>query len=453
MKRKNDEIDKEVFGNIFSDLMRDQNSIDDVRKKGTPTPSSTKKTAASNVKVPIHKETDIISDLGRKVIQSEQKLFEISMALKETLKENEKLKAENENLRNGKIPFELQNINCKNCKLKETEYEKLKSYTKELQECIKENGFILLKDVPFENENYTILNKKTKNESSGINSNKGISLCRDNLPKEIDIDVIEKRIEEMNFLIYKAGSSKFEKENNSDKIFKLKQIKELKIVFYKNGMLIENYRFYEFSSEEGKQILSDIVDGYTPYIFIKDYPNGVPLKLIKSLNDNFSEQDDKNNKNDLNKVNYKKDKLSKDEFLNLLPKQVVRDGEVINLRENLERFFVVKKDNEKFYNEKDNEYSLLFDNSELDSVCKLKIQIGILDRIININIPKKEKIIKVFEFIKNLVNSNSASKINSIESFGLCSTYPFKQFLNDEVKDLGELGFFPSQFLIFKQNN
>ena len=55
----------------------------------------------------------------------------------------------------------------------------------------------------------------------------------------------------MNFLIYKDGSSKFEKENNSDKIFKLKQIKELKIVFYKNGMLIENYRFYEFSSEEG----------------------------------------------------------------------------------------------------------------------------------------------------------------------------------------------------------
>jgi hypothetical protein len=450
MKNKKDKsIDKEMFGNVFNDLMRDEKSLEFSSKKNT---SNKKKNVPNLGKVGLEKETNIISDLGKKLIQNEQKLFEMSIAFKELMKENERLKADNDNLRKGKIPLEVINSECPNCKTKEAEYEKLKEYTKELQECIKDNGFILLKDIPFENENYNIVGKKNKKEAR-INEDKSISICKDNLPKEIDINVIEKRVEEMNYLTYKEGNSKFEKDNNEG-IYKLKQIKELKMVFYKNGVLIENYKFYEYVSQEGKQILNDIIDGYIPFIFLKDYPDGVPLKVVKNLNENFSEKEENKKSGDMNKVNYKKDKLSKEEFLNMLPKTVVREGEVINLRENFERFFVVKNDNDKYYNEKDNEYFLTDLNKiETNNICKLKIQIGILDKIVTLNIHKNEKIKKVFEFIVSLVNSLSSIKIKMIDTYALCTTYPFKQFLLNENKDMTELGFFPSQFLIFKQNN
>ena len=55
------------------------------------------------------------------------------------------------------------------------------------------------------------------------------------LPRTIDIKTIIRRIDEMNSLIYEneGPNSKFETEDG--KIFKLKQIKELLISFYKNG--------------------------------------------------------------------------------------------------------------------------------------------------------------------------------------------------------------------------
>jgi len=109
----------------------------------------------------------------------------------------------------------------------------------------------------------------------------------------------------MNQIALNEGS-KFEKDKDSN-ICHLKQIPELKMLFYKNGILIEDYAFYYYSSEEALDIMDDIKDGYCPYIFKDKYPNCLSIKVIKKLEDTFNEKEyEQNNSKDLNHINFKK---------------------------------------------------------------------------------------------------------------------------------------------------
>lgn len=162
------------------------------------------------------------------------------------------------------------------------------------------------------------------------------------LPKEIDITIITRRIEELNMLIIKDNDhADFELDKN-DNMYKLKHRKEIKIGFYKNGIAIENFPFYEFNSIESQKILSDILDGYSPYILKSKYPKGVLMQVQNKLNVDF----DINKNYYANTVNSniqglfdikcsEKKKLSKDEFLNRLPNSILKDGKVYNIREDI----------------------------------------------------------------------------------------------------------------------
>ena len=240
---------------------------------------------------------------------------------------------------------------------------------------------------------------------------------------------------------------------DSDKVFRLKHLRqELKICFYLNGLIIENYKFYPYNSLEGKNILKDLLDGYTPYILKDDYPNGVILKQENNL---LSEYKPNNtNTKGINDTNINK-KLSAVEFLNKLPEKVVKDGKVFNIREEIEKHLVVKRNNDEYY---ENDEIYLFDKSSIneENICKLKIQILMIDKVITINILKDEKISELFNFLKKTINSKidiQFSKIKDIQTYILYSTYPFKIYSYDENKTIFELGLFPSYFLIFEQKS
>ena len=97
--------------------------------------------------------------------------------------------------------------------------------------------------------------------------------------------------------------------------------------------------FYPYYSRQAQSVLSDILDGYFPYDLKEKYPDGVPLKPIDMVDETYNNQlrQDPRFKQlaDLDGLN----PMSKQEFLNQFPKQIVKDGNIIPIREELEKKF------------------------------------------------------------------------------------------------------------------
>ena len=68
---------------------------------------------------------------------------------------------------------------------------------------------------------------------------------RNKLPAEIDTEVLTRRIEELNFIAEKQRIVK-----NKDGQHQFLEVHELKIFFYKNGLMIDGFPFYPYHSRE-----------------------------------------------------------------------------------------------------------------------------------------------------------------------------------------------------------
>lgn len=69
---------------------------------------------------------------------------------------------------------------------------------------------------------------------------------RNNLPAEIDTEILTKRIEELNFI---AEKQRIVKNQNGQHQFV--SLTEVKIFFYKNGLMIDGgFPFYPYHSKE-----------------------------------------------------------------------------------------------------------------------------------------------------------------------------------------------------------
>ena len=103
------------------------------------------------------------------------------------------------------------------------------------------------------------------------------------MPKEIDTEVLTRRIEELNFI---AETERIVKNRDGQHFFKV--LDEVKIYFYKNGLQIEGgFAFSPYHSKEAQSILSDILDGYFPYDLKTKYPEGVPLRPVDLTDEMF----------------------------------------------------------------------------------------------------------------------------------------------------------------------
>jgi len=68
---------------------------------------------------------------------------------------------------------------------------------------------------------------------------------RNNLPAEIDTEVLTRRIEELNFIAEKQRVVK-----NKDGHHQFKKHDEVQIFFFKNGLIIKGFPFYPYHSKE-----------------------------------------------------------------------------------------------------------------------------------------------------------------------------------------------------------
>ena len=133
------------------------------------------------------------------------------------------------------------------------------------------------------------------------------------LPKEIDTEVLTKRIEELNFIAEK------QRVINNNGISHFKKHDGIMIFFFKNGLIIKGFPFYHYASKEAQSVLSDILDGFFPWDLKKKYPDGVPLKPVDCTDEDYNPDSIKTNPKFANLGDLEKDAgpggMSKDEFL------------------------------------------------------------------------------------------------------------------------------------------
>lgn len=248
------------------------------------------------------------------------------------------------------------------------------------------------------------------------------------IPREIDVAVLTRRIEEINMLIIKDNDHANFELDKLQNVYKLTHRKEIKIGFYKNGIAIENYPFYEYSSIESQKILSDILDGFTPYILKEKFPKGALLQVLNKVNcfydadnelnftknNNFSGNSNPQGLFDI-KCSEPNKKLSKEEFLYKLPKNILKDGRIYNIREDISNILSggkeYKKLNELIFSKEESDL-----NQNLQKANFMEIIDYSDDNIDEINIYElgklKEDYLSEIKVKKDLVNDNNLDILN-----------------------------------------
>ena len=471
----------DIYSNICNELnlgiKSDKKLMKQIESNQSQNQKNTPRITNSNKKT----DDDLIFSMTKRLNLVEQNLKDANYKLKQKDEEILKLKQKIKELEKNKSNQNEEEDFCENCIKMNKIIEHQNEYITKLYNFMNENGILISKsavDPKSQEEIQTKLksleyelNKlnidKGEDETSEIDKSTSSAYDKSLLPKTIDIKVLARRIEEMNAIIYEEQGSNAEFESEDGKIFKLKQKKEILISFYKNGLIIEGYQFFPYESEPSQKIIQDIIDGYSPYILRERYPHGVLMKVENHVKIVYEPNKINNIDKNIKDLKDPKEKkyMSPKEFVNIFPNKVIKNGNILNIKEDMEKVLGIKLNNN---NEKNSEsekeetdfnlYDIKNTRIKQEDLCKLKIKVVTVDKTINVNIPKNRHINELFDFIKNYVNENLKKvslslKINNINDYGFIMTFPFKilRYENNVNKEntLEKCGLFPSLFITF----
>ena len=141
--------------------------------------------------------------------------------------------------------------------------------------------------------------------------------------------------------------------------------------------------------------------------------------------------------------------MSKQEFLNQFPKQVIKDGNIIPIREELEKKFQetngqidVNKLNSNEPIEVETHVNV--DEVEAGNVVSLRVRTETGKRNVIVKMLATDKISQVYEYVLPYIESTDGTQSE------LRTNFPNKAYARDDVKTLKELGLAPSSALIIK---
>jgi hypothetical protein len=181
-----------------------------------------------------------------------------------------------------------------------------------------------------------------------------------------DYDLIIKNINDLNSLTdynepkivdFKQNAAKFETQHES-----------IKLTLFLNGISLFNGPFRSFNDALTQKFCIDIMDGYFPSELQEKYPDGVFINLIDKRNVAFvdpkkgSSNGLKNIQTQLNGTKHstififrvskmkiifvEENPLTLNQFLDQLPNSVIRDGKVIDIRNDLSHLLTKNKPDE-----------------------------------------------------------------------------------------------------------
>ncbi|XP_074832436.1 UBX domain-containing protein 11 isoform X3 [Carettochelys insculpta] len=180
--------------------------------------------------------------------------------------------------------------------------------------------------------------KKQENQPAGALWKPGDSTVS-NYP--INFDLILENLKDLNVL---AGEGVSQIEHTAGGA-RLRQPEAISLTFYQNGIIMFNGPFRSYDEPSTQQFLQDIVDGYFPSELQSRYPEGIPFQVTdkrdvffreRQLSENFPGQGQVVGHLRSSEVKETSEvpgpKLSLEQFLNKLPKSLVRDAKVIDIR-------------------------------------------------------------------------------------------------------------------------
>jgi len=97
---------------------------------------------------------------------------------------------------------------------------------------------------------------------------------------------------------------------------------KINVTIYQNGLLVKRGPFRECGSSTYNSFVKDIMDGYFPSEFKHEHPDGLLINVIDKQNKPFSEKESD-------------EKMNSDQFLRRLPKTVVRNGNLVSVRDDI----------------------------------------------------------------------------------------------------------------------
>eukprot|EP00344_Euplotes_crassus_P008057 CAMPEP_0196998096 /NCGR_PEP_ID=MMETSP1380-20130617/3562_1 /TAXON_ID=5936 /ORGANISM="Euplotes crassus, Strain CT5" /LENGTH=468 /DNA_ID=CAMNT_0042414541 /DNA_START=8 /DNA_END=1414 /DNA_ORIENTATION=+ len=270
---------------------------------------------------------------------------------------------------------------------------------------------------------------------------------RNSLPSEIDTEILSRRIEELNFIAEKN------KLVETDGAFKFKKHDEFPIWFFKNGLVLRGFPFYPYYSKEAQSVLSDILDGYFPYDLKKLYPEGVPLKPIDRVGEVYNPNEEKKEKQYKQVQDFDSEpvtSISKKEFLDRFPKNVIKNGKIIPIRDELEKKFkeTKKLDLSKLNTNEPIEIETHVIESETDGVeydkseivsLRIRTETGKRNLLLKLLVTDTMNII--YEYIQPYLEDGT-SKVE------IRSNFPRKTYEKEGAENLKQLGLFPSAALV-----
>ena len=164
----------------------------------------------------------------------------------------------------------------------------------------------------------------------------------------------------------------------------------------------------------------------------KQYPEGVPLEPVDCTDDTYTDEWAKNNTNPKFKMlqDMQKDgakPMSKDEFLKQFPKNVINKGDIVPIREELEKKFkkTGKIDVSKLNNnepiEAPTEVALNADKYDASEIVTLRIRTETGKRTIIVKLLKTDKMDMLYDYVTPYIEFDD-------KAFELRSKFPNRAF-------------------------
>ena len=171
-------------------------------------------------------------------------------------------------------------------------------------------------------------------------------------PFEYNIGVLTEKVQELNYM---AGDGTKETVVGKHGERRLQEAEPLPLAVYRDGILLKEGPFRGFAEDRSaRAFVVDILDGYFPYELKDHYPDGVPFLLIDKSGEDYRKafkafsgqgrglRDGGGGAEGATTVHdagwshaARGNAVGREAFLNRLPKNVIRGGRVISIREDI----------------------------------------------------------------------------------------------------------------------
>ncbi|XP_041439840.1 UBX domain-containing protein 11 isoform X2 [Xenopus laevis] len=227
------------------------------------------------------------------------------------------------------------------------------------------------------------------------------------------------------------------------------------LTLYKNGIILFQGPFRSYQEKSTQLCMRDIMDGYFPSELQNRFPDGVTFQVTDNRNVVFQEQsrwDDfpgsgqtvGSSGNNIQTSKKPGLQLSTDQFLNRLPKSVVRGGRIVDIRGAVKDTLQGSEENEM-------PKEILVESPQLSKEQSTQKNIAV--STLRIRSVSGEKTYKVrmlsSETLADLRNYLSICRAPDLSSYNIISPFPYCVY-EDDTSTLEEIGLVPNAFLVLR---